>query len=644
VKFPPNGYVLAKESAMNGEGYVFDSTELLNHDFFHRDTLIMTDINFYADSSVHVKRWWFLKPPHLNLSARLDTTEIPFPFPTHLEGVTDPTTNCANPSDLRTCTSYSDSLISYHAKYPNGASGLDEYYLDATISGPHGYSTSEYIPLATDTGIPNPENLLSEEIINPDGPAVLYIQGGPVRVRGIYQGQYTIVTDEYITYRRHAWPNNYTAPIDTLWCNIWITDDLRNAEAPVGNDGPPQPDENCDGGSENRMGLISGANIIVANTLLNGAANSMYGSGVVIHASLVAFNESFTVQYWQNVTNGHFDPPYGDGRGPWVNGFNGYMVNHDYRGTITLWGGITQQYHGYIQRNMPGPYSQTIGYQSNYQYDANNVCSPPPYFPTIQFVGEGNSFVDLGDITQDGVTDVLDLVVMVNIVLENYYPSEIELALGDVVTSGEIDIEDIVLLVSWILGDNLMSSQPLSDAQVVASGGILSINTNGNIAGIQIDYSGTITILDNHLPEGWIFESNAHRMIIFSAEGSTLNSESIFSYSGDIHIQNVKMVDWSGNTINAQINLIPQQYILHPAYPNPFNPVTTFEYGLPSDSQVNLVVYDVLGRQVSELVNNYQTAGLYSVEWNASDLSSGLYFIRMTAGPFQSSQKVMLVK
>ena len=233
VKFPPDGYEQAKDAALNGEGYVFDSTELLNYDFDHRDTLIMTDIQFTADSSVHVKRWWFLKPPHLNLTARLGTSEVPFAFPTQLEGVTDPTTNCASPSDLRTCDSYNDSLISYHAKYPNSVSGMDEYFLDATISGPHGYSTSEYIPHSMETGLPDPNNLLSEEILTPNGPVVLYIQGGPVRVHGIYQGQYTILTDEYITYRRHAWPNNYYAPIDTLWCNIWITDDLRNAEAPV---------------------------------------------------------------------------------------------------------------------------------------------------------------------------------------------------------------------------------------------------------------------------------------------------------------------------------------------------------------------------------------------------------------------------
>ena len=172
---------------------------------------------------------------------------------------------------------------------------MDEYFLNTTISGPHSYSTSEYVPISTATGLPDPTNLLSEQVLIPNGPKVLYVKGGPVRVHGTYKGRYTVVTDEYITYRRHAWPNNFATPTDTLWCNIWITDDIRNADAPAGNVGPPQPDEKCNLGSDNRLGLVSGANIIVANTLLNGAGNQSQGSGVVIHASLVAFNESFTV-------------------------------------------------------------------------------------------------------------------------------------------------------------------------------------------------------------------------------------------------------------------------------------------------------------------------------------------------------------
>jgi|GEM_PF-683606 uncharacterized protein (TIGR02145 family) len=391
VEFTLEDYETTKNAALNGEGYVFDSTELLNHDFNNRDTLIMTDIYFLSDSSFQVKRWWFLKPPHLNLSARLGATEFPFAFPTHMEGVTDPGADCTNTDDLRTCGSYIDSLISYHAKTPNIVSGIDEYYYDTTISGPHGYSTSEYLTLSTETGLPDSSNLLSNQIIIPDGPKVIYIMGGPVRVHGLYKGKYTVITDEYSTYHRHAWPSNLEAPIDTLWCNIWITDDIRNADTPEGNIGPPQPDEFCEQGSNNRMGLISGANIIVANTRANGAGNQTNGSGVVIHASLVAINESFTVQYWQNITNGHFSPPHGDGRGPWVNNFNGFSSNQDARGTITIWGGITQKYRGYIIRNSPGPYNQTVGYQKSYHFDENNFCSPPPYFPAIHFVGEGCS-------------------------------------------------------------------------------------------------------------------------------------------------------------------------------------------------------------------------------------------------------------
>jgi flagellar hook assembly protein FlgD len=83
---------------------------------------------------------------------------------------------------------------------------------------------------------------------------------------------------------------------------------------------------------------------------------------------------------------------------------------------------------------------------------------------------------------------------------------------------------------------------------------------------------------------------------------------------------------------------------LNPAYPNPFNPITTIEYGLPKDSQVSITVYDMLGRIVKELINEKQSAGFHSIKWDASDLSNGLYLVKMAAGKYQKSQKVMLVK
>ena len=88
----------------------------------------------------------------------------------------------------------------------------------------------------------------------------------------------------------------------------------------------------------------------------------------------------------------------------------------------------------------------------------------------------------------------------------------------------------------------------------------------------------------------------------------------------------------------------PEAYVLGEAYPNPFNPVTSFEYTMPEAGMVEVLVYDVSGRMVAELASGYKSAGTYSVTWNANDLSSGVYMLQMIAGDFVTMQKVMLIK
>jgi hypothetical protein len=88
----------------------------------------------------------------------------------------------------------------------------------------------------------------------------------------------------------------------------------------------------------------------------------------------------------------------------------------------------------------------------------------------------------------------------------------------------------------------------------------------------------------------------------------------------------------------------PTAYGLSEAYPNPFNPVTNFEYTIEEDGMVNVAVYDISGRMVAELVNGYQSAGSYPVVWDAQEFSSGVYMVNMTAGNYSTIQKVMLIK
>ncbi|MGE5458514.1 MAG: T9SS type A sorting domain-containing protein [Methanococcaceae archaeon] len=105
---------------------------------------------------------------------------------------------------------------------------------------------------------------------------------------------------------------------------------------------------------------------------------------------------------------------------------------------------------------------------------------------------------------------------------------------------------------------------------------------------------------------------------------------------------------WVGSLMNPTgVNdngTIAKSYNLLQNYPNPFNPSTTINYTLEKPGMVTLRVYDVLGRLVSTLVNQSQSAGSHSVNFNASNLSSGIYFYKIDAGSFQSIRKMMLIK
>jgi hypothetical protein len=89
---------------------------------------------------------------------------------------------------------------------------------------------------------------------------------------------------------------------------------------------------------------------------------------------------------------------------------------------------------------------------------------------------------------------------------------------------------------------------------------------------------------------------------------------------------------------------VPRSFKLEQNYPNPFNPSTTIKYELPRSSMVRLNVYDMLGREVSVLVNERRDAGIHEVKFDGSHLASGVYICRMQVGSFAASQKMTLTK
>ncbi len=400
-----------------------------------RDTLIWTDIQFFDTGNVRVKQWWYLMPPYFECENN-DGVDIDGDGQGDGNGTCDNAFNpnvvpyyfmnqgmmydfdgdqCAEPQ-VRDCEKYEDSLEKFHAKTNSFAN--NDQFLDPIVQGTYGFHHYQVQDLNKSEGnnwkpqfgpygavadygrwrnlLKGPSGGATDGNVDYqlDGykdyyfnrPTAIYVKGGPVSVHGEFSGRYTIMTDEHVVYRRHATQNAISQEYDTLWTNIWITDDLTNADATGWNNTliNAQPDENCDGGSENILGLVSGANVYVANTRANGARNGLYGDDIHIHAHIIAFNESFSVQYWQNtISNPAYcsDPPYGDGQGE--NIYNGGTGGNDDRGNIYLWGGVVQKYRGYTVRNNPGPYpTGPIGFGKSYNFDCNLKCSdPPPLYP-----------------------------------------------------------------------------------------------------------------------------------------------------------------------------------------------------------------------------------------------------------------------
>jgi len=91
-------------------------------------------------------------------------------------------------------------------------------------------------------------------------------------------------------------------------------------------------------------------------------------------------------------------------------------------------------------------------------------------------------------------------------------------------------------------------------------------------------------------------------------------------------------------------NIVINSYDLAQNYPNPFNPSTVIKYQLPEQGFVTLKIYDILGREVKTLVNEFKSKGRYSINFNAGNLASGVYIYRIKVNDFSTAKKLLLMK
>jgi hypothetical protein len=135
------------------------------------------------------------------------------------------------------------------------------------------------------------------------------------------------------------------------------------------------------------------------------------------------------------------------------------------------------------------------------------------------------------------------------------------------------------------------------------------------------------------------------------------NSNSIKSYSfidliptrSHTPVYRLKQVNLNGSfsyskEVEAKADNVPAEFSVRQNFPNPFNPTTRIEYSIPMDNKVEIKVYNILGMEVAELLNENQAAGRYNIEFNANHLSSGIYFYKVVSGNFFEIKKMILLR
>ncbi len=185
-----------------------------------------------------------------------------------------------------------------------------------------------------------------------------------------------------------------------------------------------------------------------------------------------------------------------------------------------------------------------------------------------------------------------------------------------------------------------------------------STDGGGNWATVTLAGTGTVYSFNNVSDRFWydrgssIYYSNdnganfasqytgtgTYQAMSLKLDGTTIRGWSVTS-AGGIAMYNETLIGITNNQTG-----VPSNYLLSQNYPNPFNPTTKINFSLPKSGAVSLRVYDVLGNEVATIVSGNLNAGSYTIDWNASQYASGVYFYRLQSGNFTQTKKMILVK
>lgn len=424
-------------------------------------------------------------------------------------------------------------------------------------------------------------------------------------------------------------------------------------------------------------------NIDIRNNIISGS--SSYGILISDYAGLEGSNSTFDYGYndiygFNNPYMGYGDPPLGIG-------------------DIVADPLLTEDYH--LQPDSP---CRNSGDPSIFDFDCTvSDIGAYPYYQPI-----------MGDVSIDCQVDILDVLLEVDYVLGRTVFSEYQLLAGDMNYDGSIDIADVLMIVDRVLGQPVRrktaparakssskNNESIASVNLINSAENRSVKTMSHsqmdvvinsdiplsIVHLELLFDTTRTSIDSlfltDLANAFAVRDSMRgdtlAFMVFSLESGIIDTGEVtlatilFSESAGKMLFNDDLVsnelftisgadaaDIYGNRVSIFFREETElsnheQFVLHPAYPNPFNPLTTISYNLPFDSHVRLAIFDLLGREIIQIENNYKTAGRHNIVWNGRNIfdkqvSSGIYIYRISVitnknqTRFSNSQKLILLK
>jgi len=249
----------------------------------------------------------------------------------------------------------------------------------------------------------------------------------------------------------------------------------------------------------------------------------------------------------------------------------------------------------------------------------------------------------LGDLNGDGNVNVLDIVVLANCILSQDCADDGDWdCAGDMNGDGGHNVLDVVSLASCVLAENCGGRvDDASHSELIIEDNVVSIKADGFIGGVQMTLTHgdnfSIEMADRALFADYLTTGNETRLLVITPE-----TDKLFSYSGDFKITEIIVAN-SQYEVSVDLPLATS-FSLGEAYPNPFNPTTTMTLIMPVSGDMQVDVYNLLGQSVAILASGYKDAGRYNLTWDATDVSSGMYFVKAEADGFTKTQKLMLMK